>query len=160
MDSKTIWDFEVLTPEGTLESLERYRGKVMLIVNTATGCGFTPQYTGLEELYRRYGDQGFVILDFPSNQFGGQAPGSDQEIQTFCELTYDTSFPRYAKLDVKGETADPLFQFLVSEAPGRLGSAIKWNFTKFLIDREGRIQRFGPTVTPEKLEKHILRSLK
>lgn len=155
-----VYDFSLRKADGSLVSLSEYTGKVLLIVNTATECGFTPQYTGLEALYRKYHERGFEVLDFPSNQFGGQAPGSDAEISGFCELTYDTTFPRFAKLDVKGETADPLFQFLTKEAGGILGNAIKWNFTKFLVDRTGHVvKRFAPTTTPEQLEGWIERVL-
>lgn len=156
MRNQTIWDFEVRTPSGERESLSLYKGKVVLIVNTATECGFTPQYTGLEQLYQDYQARGFVILDFPCNQFGKQAPGTDAEIQSFCELNFFTTFPRYAKLEVNGPQADPLFKFLKASSHSLLGEAIKWNFTKFLIDREGQVvKRFAPNTAPNKLRSAI-----
>ena len=128
------------------------KGKVLLIVNTATGCGFTPQYKGLEELYEKYKDQGFEILDFPCNQFMGQAPGSDAEINEFCTLKYNTTFKRFKKIDVNGSSEDPLYTYLKSKKRGVMGRKIKWNFTKFLVDREGNVvKRFAPTTTPEKI---------
>ncbi|MEI5993486.1 glutathione peroxidase [Candidatus Enterococcus mansonii] len=148
----SIYDYQVKTTNGETVSLENYRGKVLLIVNTATGCGFTPQYEGLEELYKKYREQGFEILDFPCNQFGNQAPGTNQEISDFCQLTYQTTFQTFGKIDVNGENADSLYHFLKSEKGGLLGGAIKWNFTKFLVDRNGQvIKRFAPTVEPEKI---------
>lgn len=156
MNDKTIWDFTVKRGDGAEQSLADFRGQVVLIVNTATACGFTPQYEGLEELYRKYRDQGFSVLDFPSNQFGKQAPGSDAEIDSFCRLNFDTTFPRMAKLEVNGPGADPLFDYLKQAAPGVLGKAIKWNFTKFLIDRRGRVrERFAPSTKPEQLTSAI-----
>lgn len=137
-------------------SLDAYKGKVLLIVNTATGCGFTPQYTGLQKLYDDYREKGFEILDFPCNQFAGQAPGNIEEIQQFCTLNYGTTFPRFAKLEVNGENESALYTFLKAEKGGLLGSAIKWNFTKFLIDREGNVvKRFAPMEAPESLAKDI-----
>ena len=151
-----IYDFKVSNNKGEEVSLSQYKGKVLLIVNTATGCGFTPQYKGLEELYKEYKDRGFEILDFPCNQFGHQAPGSDQEIDSFCTLNYDTTFPRFKKIDVNGENAAPLYKWLKQEKGGILGSAIKWNFTKFLIDRNGKvIERYSPTTPPSKIESKI-----
>ncbi|WP_005035198.1 glutathione peroxidase [Holophaga foetida] len=152
-----IYDIHVTTIEGEEIPLERYVGKVLLIVNTASKCGFTPQYEGLEELYRRYRDRGFEVLGFPCNQFGGQEPGTDAEIQTFCQLTYQVDFPLFAKLEVNGEGAHPLYRFLKGEARGLLGSeAIKWNFTKFLVDRQGEVvNRFAPTTPPAKLAAEI-----
>ena len=151
-----IYDFKVDNNKGEEVSLSQYKGKVLLIVNTATGCGFTPQYKGLEELYKEYKDRGFEILDFPCNQFGHQAPGSDQEIDSFCTLNYDTTFPRFKKIDVNGENAAPLYKWLKQEKGGILGSAIKWNFTKFLIDRNGKvIERYSPTTPPSKIEAKI-----
>lgn len=142
--------------KGSDVPLSEYKGKVLLIVNTATGCGFTPQYTGLQELYLKYQDKGFEILDFPSNQFAGQAPGSDEEIHTFCTGRFAITFPQFAKIDVNGENEDPLFTYLKAQKNGVLGSKIKWNFTKFLMDKNGRvIKRYGPTETPEKIEKNI-----
>ncbi len=142
--------------KGNDVSLSAYQGKVLLVVNTATGCGFTPQYEGLEKLYRKYREQGFEILDFPCNQFGKQAPGTDEEIHEFCTLRYDTTFPQFRKIEVNGSGEAPLYTWLKSEKGGVLGSRIKWNFTKFLIDRNGRVaDRFAPTDTPEKLEAKI-----
>ncbi|SDA18420.1 glutathione peroxidase [Ruminococcus sp. YE71] len=148
----TLYDINVIDRKGNEVSLGEYKGKVLLIVNTATGCGFTPQYEGLEKLYLECRDKGFEILDFPCNQFGNQAPGSDEEITQFCTLRYNTTFPRFKKIEVNGENESPLYTFLKKEQGGLLGNNIKWNFTKFLVDREGRvIERFAPTVTPEKL---------
>lgn len=151
-----IYDFTVKDPRGNDVSLSKYKGEVLLIVNTATGCGFTPQYKGLEELYRKYKDQGFEILDFPCNQFGHQAPGSDAEIGEFCSLNYDTTFPRFKKIDVNGSNAIPLYKWLKKQKGGIFGSAVKWNFTKFLIDRNGKVvKRYSPTTPPFKIEKDI-----
>lgn len=155
-----IYDYVVKNDEGKDVSMSEYKGKVLLIVNTATGCGFTPQYEGLEELYKKYQSQGLEILDFPCNQFGEQAPGSIQEIKEFCQLNYDTSFPLFAKIDVNGEKEEPLYTYLKSQQSGLFGSKIKWNFTKFLINREGNIvERFAPTITPDKMEKKIVELL-
>ena len=152
----TIYDLKVLNTKGEEVSLGDYRGKVLLIVNTATGCGFTPQYEGLQKLYDEYQNEGFEILDFPCNQFGNQAPGTDAEIGQFCSLNYNTTFPRFAKVDVNGKNEIPLFAYLKKEKDGMMGSSIKWNFTKFLVDRNGKVvERFAPTVTPEKIESHI-----
>ena len=152
-----ITDFEVKAADGSIASLENYRGKVLLIVNTASKCGFTPQYEGLESLHREFGDRGFEVLAFPCNQFGAQEPGDAAEIANFCSLTYDVTFPVFAKMDVNGPQADPLFEELKAAAPGLLGSkAIKWNFTKFLVDREGRVMaRYAPTTKPEDIRKDI-----
>lgn len=157
-----IYDFSVRTAGGETVSLADYRGQVLLIVNTASKCGFTPQYQGLEALYRKYASQGFVVLGFPCNQFGGQEPGDMAEIRTFCSLTYDVTFPLFAKIDVNGGNAIPLFRYLKSEAKGVLGSeAIKWNFTKFLIDRGGNVLgRYAPATTPESLERAIEAALR
>ena len=148
-----ITDLTVKAPDGTPTALADYAGQVLLIVNTASRCGFTPQYEGLEALHRRYADRGFAVLGFPCNQFGAQEPGDAAEIASFCSLTYDVTFPLFAKIDVNGPHADPLFQRLKEDAPGVLGSrGIKWNFTKFLVDREGRaVRRYAPTVKPEAL---------
>ena len=152
----TIYDLKVLNTKGEEVSLSDYRGKVLLIVNTATGCGFTPQYEGLQKLYDEYQNEGFEILDFPCNQFGNQAPGTDAEIGQFCSLNYHTTFPRFAKVDVNSKNEIPLFAYLKKEKGGMMGSSIKWNFTKFLVDRNGKVvERFAPTVTPEKIESHI-----
>lgn len=155
-----IYDFTVKNPKGKDVSLSEYRGKVLLIVNTATGCGFTPQYEGLEKLYREFQSRGFEILDFPCNQFGRQAPGSDAEIGEFCTLKYDTTFPRFKKVDVNGKDESPLFKWLKSRKGGFLGSRIKWNFTKFLVDREGNVvARYAPTTAPARIENDIRRLL-
>ncbi|WP_375287404.1 glutathione peroxidase [Sphingomonas sp.] len=152
-----ITDFEVKAANGSAVPLARYAGKVLLIVNTASKCGFTPQYEGLEALHRRYADRGFKVLGFPCNQFGGQEPGDAAEIANFCSLTYDVTFPVFAKIDVNGADAEPLFQRLKADAPGLMGSkAIKWNFTKFLVDREGRtVRRYAPATKPEDLVRDI-----
>ena len=155
-----IYDFTVKDSKGNDVSLSKYKGKVLLIVNTATGCGFTPQYKGLEELYRKYSSEGLIILDFPCNQFGHQAPGSDAEINEFCTLKYDTTFPRFKKINVNGSDEAPLYKWLKSQKGGFLGDRIKWNFTKFLIDREGNvIARYAPTTSPAKLETAIKKLL-
>ncbi len=156
----TIYDFTVLDTKKQPVSLAEYKGKVLLVVNTATGCGFTPQYEGLEALYKKYKDQGLVILDFPCNQFAGQAPGTEEEIVSFCKLKYDVSFPQFAKIKVNGDEADPLYVWLKDQKRGTFGKAIKWNFTKFLIDREGNvIERYAPMTKPEDIEKDLLRLL-
>lgn len=151
-----IYDFTVQNAQGEEVSMAEFKGEVLLIVNTATGCGFTPQYKGLEELYRKYRDRGFVVLDFPCNQFGHQAPGTDAEIGEFCTLKYDTTFPRFRKIEVNGDNASPLYKWLKAQKGGFLGSRIKWNFTKFLVDRSGRVvARFAPTTPPSKIESAI-----
>lgn len=151
-----IYDFHVKDNKGNDVSLKEYEGKVLLIVNTATGCGFTPQYEGLENLYQKYKDQGFEILDFPCNQFGNQAPGSDEEIHEFCTLRYHTTFPRMKKIDVNGENEDPLYTWLKKQKGGLFGSKIKWNFTKFLVDRSGNVvERFAPTDKPESIDAKV-----
>jgi glutathione peroxidase len=153
----TVHDFTAETLQGRPAPLADHRGEVMLIVNTASKCGFTPQYAGLEALYRKYKDRGFVILGFPCNQFGGQEPGDAAEIANFCSLTYDVSFPIMAKIDVNGPKADPLYAYLKKAQKGVLGSeGIKWNFTKFLIDRKGvPVRRFAPLDKPEALTSAI-----
>ena len=153
----TVYDFDAQTIDGRTVPLRQYEGKVLLIVNTASACGFTPQFAGLEELHQRYGDQGLVVLGFPCNQFAGQDPGSNDEIASFCQLNYGVSFPMMAKVDVNGARASPLYRWLCAEAPGLLGSkAIKWNFTKFLVGKDGRvIKRYAPQDAPEKLAKDI-----
>ena len=153
----SIYDLSVRTATGDEQSLADYRGKVLLIVNTASRCGFTPQYAGLEALYRKYAEQGFLVLGFPCNQFAGQEPGDSEEIRSFCSLTYDVTFPLFAKVAVNGSDAAPLFRYLKNAAPGLLGSrAIKWNFTKFLVGRDGAvIARYAPTTKPEQLEEVI-----
>ena len=152
----SIYDYTVIDNEGKDVNLGIYKGKVLLIVNTATGCGFTPQYKGLEELYKKYNNEGFEILDFPCNQFAGQAPGTDNEIQEFCTLHYNTTFKRFKKIKVNGKDEEPLYTFLKSQKKTILGEKIKWNFTKFLVDREGNVvKRYAPTDTPEKVGKDI-----
>ena len=152
-----ITDLTVRGADGNPLSLDRWAGRVLLIVNTASKCGFTPQYEGLEALHRRFADRGFEVLAFPCNQFGAQEPGDAAEIANFCSLTYDVSFPVMAKIDVNGDDAHPLFQWLKAQAPGVLGTkAIKWNFTKFLVDRDGKVVgRYAPTTKPEDLVKDI-----
>jgi glutathione peroxidase len=151
--NQTLNDFSAQRLNGDQQSLDVYRGMVVLIVNTASQCGFTPQYTGLEELYRRYKDRGFVVLGFPCNQFGAQEPGDEEAIGQFCQTRFDVTFPLFAKIDVNGDNAHPLYAWLKHEAAGILGTeAIKWNFTKFLIDREGKvIQRYAPATRPDEL---------
>lgn len=152
-----ITDFTVKAADGSAVDLSRYAGRVLLIVNTASKCGFTPQYEGLEALHRRYEEQGLTVLGFPCNQFGAQEPGDAAEIANFCSLTYDVTFPVLAKVDVNGDHAEPLFQWLKAEAPGFLGTkAIKWNFTKFLVNRDGKVvDRYAPTAKPEDLAQDI-----
>ena len=152
-----IYDFTVKGRAGEDVSLADYKGKVLLVVNTATGCGFTPQYEGLQKLYDAHKDKGFEVLDFPCNQFANQAPGSEAEIQSFCTLNYGTTFPRFSKIDVNGKNASDLYKFLKKQKGSVLGSSIKWNFTKFLIDREGNVvKRFAPADTPESIESDIV----
>lgn len=157
----SIYDYKVTNIRNELVSLEQYAGKVLLIVNTASKCGFTPQYTGLQKLYETHGREGLEILGFPCNQFNHQEPGDEAEIASFCQLNHGVTFPLFAKIDVNGPKADPLYQYLSKEAPGLLGSkAIKWNFTKFLVDRNGKVlKRFAPTDTPEKIEEYIVKAL-
>ena len=178
----SIYDIKVKDSKGQDVSLEKFKGKVMLIVNTATGCGFTPQYTGLEKLYEKYNEKGFEVLDFPCNQFGNQAPGSDEEIHEFCTLKYNTKFEQFKKVDVNGENESELFKFLKEQKgfegiPGLDGKMltpvlkkmdpdyknnnnIKWNFTKFLVDKEGNVvERYEPTIKPEKIEEDIIKLL-
>ena len=154
----SIYDFTCKTSQGKPKTLKDYAGKVLLIVNTASKCGFTPQFEGLEALHEKYEARGLAILGFPCNQFGHQDPGSDAEILEFCQLKYDVKFPMFAKIEVNGAGAEPLYKFLKKEAPGLLGSeAIKWNFTKFLVDRKGNVvERFAPTDSPESIEKKIV----
>lgn len=176
-----IYDYSVKDTKGDSVSLEEYKGKVLLVVNTATGCGLTPQYEGLQKIYDKYKDSGLEILDFPSNQFFEQAPGSNEEIVNFCKLTYGTTFKTFGKIDVNGENSDPLYVFLKKEAPvateddaskglydllsgkgfSTSGDDIKWNFTKFLVSKEGKVlARFAPTFEPEKIEEQIKELLK
>ena len=155
--TQTIYDFQSVSIEGQPAEFASQRGKVLLVVNTASACGFTPQFAGLEELWQRYRDQGLVIVGFPSNQFGAQDPGSNEEIGAFCQRNYGVSFPMMSKVDVNGDGADPVWKWLTAEAPGLLGSkAVKWNFTKFLVGRDGHvIKRYAPTDAPASLAKDI-----
>ncbi len=152
----SIYDYKVKDAEGKEVNMTDYKGKVLLIVNTATGCGFTPQYDGLQDLYEKYQEKGFEILDFPCNQFGNQAPGTEEEIGSFCQSRYGITFKLFKKILVNGEGEEPLYTYLKSKKSGIMGSKIKWNFTKFLIDREGNVvERFGPTVEPGKIDVKI-----
>ena len=153
----TVYDFEALSIDGTKVALKEFEGKALLIVNTASACGFTPQFAGLEALHKTYGERGLVVLGFPCNQFGAQDSGSNGEIAEFCQLNYGVSFPMMAKIDVNGATAHPLYQWLAAEAPGLLGSkSIKWNFTKFLLGKDGTVlKRYAPTDTPASLAQDI-----
>ncbi|WP_407857043.1 glutathione peroxidase [Enterococcus hailinensis] len=152
----TVYDFKVKTTDGNEKAIADYKGNVLLIVNTATGCGFTPQYEGLQNLYEKYQAQGFEVLDFPCNQFGHQAPGSNEEVADFCQLKYHTTFQTFAKIDVNGENEDPLYSYLKSAQGGLLNKAVKWNFTKFLVDREGNvIKRYASQTKPEEIAKDI-----
>ena len=157
----TAYDFSATTLEGQPQPLSEWRGKVLLIVNVASKCGFTPQYEGLEKLWREYGERGLVVLGFPCDQFGHQEPGNADEIRNFCSLTYDVTFPMFAKVEVNGAGADPLWQWLKQQKGGLLGiGAIKWNFTKFLVGRDGRVlARYAPTDKPESLAKDIEKAL-
>lgn len=151
-----VYDIPVRDDTGNETTLAPYKGQVMLIVNTATQCGFTPQYEGLQSLYNTYHEQGFTVLDFPSNQFGEQAPGSMEDINDFCAVNFSTTFPRFMKQDVNGDAQSPLFGFLKAEKPGLMGKDIKWNFTKFLVDREGRVvRRYAPTTLPKDIAHDI-----
>ncbi len=154
----SIYDFSVKDIQGEAVSLSQFKGKVLLIVNTASACGFTPQYKGLQALYEKYGPDNFVVLGFPCNQFGEQESGSEDQIQSFCELNFGVSFPLFEKIEVNGEGAHPLYQYLKSSAKGILGSeGIKWNFTKFLIDADGKVlERYASTTKPESIEKRII----
>ena len=157
----SIYDLTCQTPGGKQQPLSDFQGKVLLVVNTASKCGFTPQFAGLEELYEKYREQGLAVLGFPCNQFGNQDPGSNDEITEFCQLNYGVSFPMFGKIEVNGSGTDPLFKHLKKEAPGALGTErIKWNFTKFLIDGEGNVvKRYAPTVKPKDIEKDIKKLL-
>ncbi|MDH5209825.1 MAG: glutathione peroxidase [Burkholderiaceae bacterium] len=157
----TIYDFSAQTLTGKPRKLSDYKGKVLLVVNTASKCGFTPQYAGLEELYKKYKSRGLVVLGFPSNQFGEQEPGPDSEIAEFCEMNYGVSFPMFSKVDVNGDAAHPLFKYLTSSKKGMLGSqAIKWNFTKFLVGRDGTVlERYAPTTAPADIGPDIEKAL-
>jgi glutathione peroxidase len=153
----TVYDFNARNIDGQEVSLSTYRGKVLLIVNVASRCGFTPQYRGLEELYERFGKDGFEVLGFPCNQFGKQEPGTDSEIRGFCDLQYGVRFPLFSKIDVNGPAAHPLYEFLKKSKPGFLGTKrIKWNFTKFLVDRDGKpVKRYPPQTTPQAIQKDV-----
>ena len=153
----SVYDFTANTIDGQSTKLDAYKGKTLLIVNVASKCGFTPQYKGLEALYKKYKDQGLVILGFPCDQFGHQEPGDEKEIQEFCSLTYDVDFPMFAKIKVNGDDAHPLYKFLKNEEKGILGTtAIKWNFTKFLVDKTGKVlKRYGSMDTPESIDKDV-----
>ena len=156
-----FYDFEATSLQGKKISMESFKGKTVLVVNTASKCGLTPQYEGLEKLYRTYKDKGLVILGFPCNQFANQEPGDESSISEGCLINYGVSFTMFAKVDVNGETAHPLFKYLKTELKGTFGNRIKWNFTKFLIDSEGKpLKRFSPYTKPEKMEKDILKALK
>jgi glutathione peroxidase len=157
----SVYDFSATSIDGKARKLADYQGKVLLVVNTASKCGFTPQYAGLEAIYKQYKDRGFAVLGFPSNQFGAQEPGPDDQIAEFCEMNYGVSFPMFSKVDVNGDNAHPLFKHLTSAKKGLLGSeAIKWNFTKFLIGKDGRvIDRYAPTTKPEDIAKDIEKAL-
>jgi glutathione peroxidase len=156
-----LFAISVTTIDGTEQTLAEYRGKVLLIVNVASQCGFTPQYEGLERLQRELGDKGLAVLGFPCNQFGGQEPGDAEEIKNFCSLKYDVSFPMFAKIDVNGANAHPLYELLKREKPGLLGTeAVKWNFTKFLVGKDGAVlERYGSNDTPEKIRGDLLKLL-
>ncbi|KAA0550153.1 glutathione peroxidase [Bacillus sp. BGMRC 2118] len=153
----SVYDFSAITINGEEKPLREYEGKIMLVVNTASNCGFTPQFKELQELYESYKDQGFIILGFPSNQFMNQEPGSNQDIQEFCQLNYGVTFPMFGKIDVNGSNAHPLFTYLTEQEKGFLGSkAIKWNFTKFLINPEGQVtKRYSPSTSPLSIQKDI-----
>jgi glutathione peroxidase len=157
----SIYDFSAKTIDGKEQKLDAYRGKAMLVVNVASKCGFTPQYEGLEALYRKLKDKGFVVLGFPCDQFGHQEPGDEEEIRNFCSLTYDVTFPMFAKIDVNGAHAHPLYKYLKHEAKGLLGSeAIKWNFTKFLVGKDGAVlKRYAPNDAPKSLEGDVAAAL-
>lgn len=157
----SIYQFEAERLEGGEQSINDYKGKVLLIVNTASKCGFTPQFNGLEKLYQKYKDQGFEVLGFPCNQFGGQDPGSNEEIGAFCQRNYGVSFPMFAKVDVKGPESHAIFRYLTNETKGFINKNIKWNFTKFLVGRDGKVLgRYAPVAKPETLEKDIEEALK
>lgn len=154
----SIYEFEAKTIDGAAQKLDAYKGKVLLIVNVASKCGFTPQYTGLEALHRKLKDRGFDVLGFPCDQFGHQEPGDEAQIKNFCSLTYEVTFPMFAKVEVNGDNVHPLYQFLKQEKKGILGTgAIKWNFTKFLVDKSGQVvKRYAPTDKPEDIEKDVV----
>jgi glutathione peroxidase len=158
----TIYDFSARDIDGRERSLGDWAGQVLLVVNVASRCGFTPQYKGLEALYRKHADQGFAVLGFPCDQFAHQEPGDEAQIRSFCSLNYEVSFPLFAKIEVNGDKAHPLYQWLKAEAPGLLGSrGIKWNFTKFLVGRDGKVlRRYAPKDTPERIEADVIEALR
>jgi glutathione peroxidase len=156
----SLYDFSATLNTGNTTTLGAYKGKVLLIVNTASQCGNTPQYAGLQELYAKYRDRGFEVLAFPCNQFGHQEPGSDEDIKEFCEMNYGVEFPLFSKIEVNGDGAHPLYKFLKSEKGGLLGESIKWNFTKFLVDRQGKVvERYAPMTPPRRIEADIEKQL-
>jgi len=156
----SVYDYSARLNNGNDTKLSKYKGKVLLVVNTASQCGFTPQYKGLQELYAKYKDRGFAVLAFPCDQFGHQEPGNDDEIKSFCETNYGVDFPLFAKIEVNGDNADPLYKFLKSEKGGLLGDAIKWNFTKFLVDKQGNVvERYAPLTPPDNIANDIEREL-
>ncbi|TGK07041.1 glutathione peroxidase [Leptospira semungkisensis] len=158
--AQNLYELTATLNNGTEKKLEDYKGKVLLIVNTASQCGFTPQYKGLQEMYEKYKSQGLEILGFPCDQFGHQEPGTDSEIQNFCQVNFGVSFPLFKKIEVNGEGTHPIYQFLKKKAPGLFGKSIKWNFTKFLVDRKGNvIKRFATLTPPEKIDSKILELL-
>jgi glutathione peroxidase len=161
MADQTLYDFQALSIDGKPAHLSTQRGKVLLIVNTASACGFTPQFAGLEALWRKYRERGLVVVGFPSNEFGAQDPGPDDQIASFCQLNYGVSFPMMAKVKVNGSQAHPVWKWLKAQAPGLLGTeAVKWNFTKFLVGRDGQvIKRYAPNDTPESIEQDIVKAL-
>lgn len=160
MDKVKIYDFEAVTLQQKVVSLGDYRGKTVIVVNTASKCGLTPQYEGLENLYKKYKDRGLIVLGFPCNQFGNQEPGQSSDIESFCQLNYGVSFPIFEKVDVNGANAHPLFVYLKSKLGGIFGSSIKWNFTKFIIDKNGNpVKRFSPYTKPEKMESFLKKIL-
>ncbi len=152
----SIYNYEVKNKDGSKTSIEQFKGNVLLIVNSATGCGFTPQYQGLEKLYADYKEKGFTVLDFPCNQFGNQAKGTDAEITSFCSLNYGVTYPQFAKIEVNGNNEDPFYTYLKSQKGGLFNKNIKWNFTKFLVNRDGKVvARFAPTTKPSEIESKI-----
>jgi glutathione peroxidase len=156
----SFYDYSAKLNDGTEKKLKDYKGKVLLVVNTASQCGFTPQYKGLQELYAKFKDRGLEVLGFPCDQFGHQEPGNDEEIKSFCELNYAVTFPLFAKIEVNGDNAHPVYKFLKSEKGGLLGDAIKWNFTKFLVDKQGNVvERYAPTTTPDRIAGDIEKQL-
>ena len=156
----SFYDYSAKLNNGRIKNLKDYRGNVLLVVNTASRCGFTPQYKGLQELYAKYKDRGFAVLGFPCDQFGHQEPGNDEEIKSFCDLNYGVEFPLFSKIEVNGTSAHPVYKFLKSEKGGLLGDAIKWNFTKFLIDKQGNVvERYAPLTQPDHIARDIEKEL-